>query len=388
MLWHPGEVLQLMKSATGILTVNLSAILANWRCVTSQLSKGSSAAAVIKANAYGLGAAQVGPVLYRAGCREFFVATIDEAVAARKYLHADAVIYVLGGLRVGTESLFLQHKISPVLHSTQDIRRWLAHVADIESPPECAVKINTGMTRLGLDVQEWTALVTARSELQQLSPALVMSHLACADEPGHALNREQLQQFQAVVATSRSLLPQARYSLANSSGIYLGKEWHFDLVRPGAALYGINPRPQEPSPLKPVVHLALPILQVRQLTGPVSIGYGATVKASAPTRLAVAAGGYADGLHRTIGGTGFGVIGRHQVPVIGRISMDATIFDVSAAGIAADEAKVIEVLNDELTVDSWAARTGALGYEVLTSLGYRYQRRYVKDGVLVESELC
>lgn len=377
-----------MKSATGILTVNLSAILANWRCVTSQLSKGSSAAAVIKANAYGLGAAQVGPVLYRAGCREFFVATIDEAVAARKYLHADAVIYVLGGLRVGTESLFLQHKISPVLHSTQDIRRWLAHVADIESPPECAVKINTGMTRLGLDVQEWTALVTARSELQQLSPALVMSHLACADEPGHALNREQLQQFQAVVATSRSLLPQARYSLANSSGIYLGKEWHFDLVRPGAALYGINPRPQEPSPLKPVVHLALPILQVRQLTGPVSIGYGATVKASAPTRLAVAAGGYADGLHRTIGGAGFGVIGRHQVPVIGRISMDATIFDVSAAGIAADEAKVIEVLNDELTVDSWAARTGALGYEVLTSLGYRYQRRYVKDGVLVESELC
>lgn len=388
MLWHPGEVLQLMKSATGILTVNLSAILANWRCVTSQLSKGSSAAAVIKANAYGLGAAQVGPVLYRAGCREFFVATIDEAVAARKYLHADAVIYVLGGLRVGTESLFLQHKISPVLHSTQDIRRWLAHVADIESPPECAVKINTGMTRLGLDVQEWTALVTARSELQQLSPALVMSHLACADEPGHALNREQLQQFQAVVATSRSLLPQARYSLANSSGIYLGKEWHFDLVRPGAALYGINPRPQEPSPLKPVVHLALPILQVRQLTGPVSIGYGATVKASAPTRLAVAAGGYADGLHRTIGGAGFGVIGRYQVPVIGRISMDATIFDVSAAGIAADEAKVIEVLNDELTVDSWAARTGALGYEVLTSLGYRYQRRYVKDGVLVESELC
>lgn len=377
-----------MKSATGILTVNLSAILANWRCVTSQLSKGSSAAAVIKANAYGLGAAQVGPVLYRAGCREFFVATIDEAVAARKYLHADAVIYVLGGLRVGTESLFLQHKISPVLHSTQDIRRWLAHVADIESPPECAVKINTGMTRLGLDVQEWTALVTARSELQQLSPALVMSHLACADEPGHALNREQLQQFQAVVATSRSLLPQARYSLANSSGIYLGKEWHFDLVRPGAALYGINPRPQEPSPLKPVVHLALPILQVRQLTGPVSIGYGATVKASAPTRLAVAAGGYADGLHRTIGGAGFGVIGRYQVPVIGRISMDATIFDVSAAGIAADEAKVIEVLNDELTVDSWAARTGALGYEVLTSLGYRYQRRYVKDGVLVESELC
>lgn len=377
-----------MKSATGILTVNLSAILANWRCVTSQLSKGSSAAAVIKANAYGLGAAQVGPVLYRAGCREFFVATLDEAVAARKYLKADAVIYVLGGLRVGTESLFLQHKISPVLHSTQDIRRWLAHVADIESPPECAVKINTGMTRLGLDVQEWTALVTARSELQQLSPALVMSHLACADEPGHALNREQLQQFQAVVATSRSLLPQARYSLANSSGIYLGKEWHFDLVRPGAALYGINPRPQEPSPLKPVVHLALPILQVRQLTGPVSIGYGATVNASAPTRLAVAAGGYADGLHRTIGGAGFGVIGRHQVPVIGRISMDATIFDVSAAGIAADEAKVIEVLNDELTVDSWAARTGALGYEVLTSLGYRYQRRYVKDGVLVESELC
>ena len=372
-----------MKSSTGILTIDLSAILANWRCINNQLGGHASAAAVIKANAYGLGAEQVGPMLYGAGCREFFVATFEEALAAREYLEPDARIYVLGGVRPGAERMFVQHALSPVLHTVEDIRRWLAIVKETTLPPPCAVKINTGMTRLGLEVQEWLAFLAAADDLQALSPALVMSHLACAEEPDHPLNHQQLHQFQTVVAATRPLLPAARFSLANSSGVYLGDAWHFDLVRPGAALYGINPQPSKPSPLKPVVHLALPVLQVRELTSNVSIGYGASAQASAPTRLAVAAGGYADGLHRTIGRAGFGMVDQHRVPVVGRISMDATIFDVSAANLE-DEDKMIEVLNNELTVDGWTERTGALGYDILTSLGYRYQRRYVKDGVLVE----
>lgn len=372
-----------MKSSTGILTIDLSAILANWRCINNQLGGHASAAAVIKANAYGLGAEKVGPMLYGAGCREFFVATFEEALATREYLEPDARIYVLGGVRRGAERMFVQHALSPVLHTVEDIRRWLAIVKETTLPPPCAVKINTGMTRLGLEVQEWLAFLTAADDLQALSPALVMSHLACAEEPDHPLNHQQLHQFQAVVAATRPLLPAARFSLANSSGVYLGDAWHFDLVRPGAALYGINPQPSKPSPLKPVVHLALPVLQVRELTSNVSIGYGASAQASAPTRLAVAAGGYADGLHRTIGRAGFGMLDQHRVPVVGRISMDATIFDVSAANLE-DEDKMIEVLNNELTVDGWTERTGALGYDILTSLGYRYQRRYVKDGVLVE----
>lgn len=372
-----------MKSSTGILTIDLSAILANWCCINNQLGGHASAAAVIKANAYGLGAEQVGPMLYGAGCREFFVATFEEALAAREYLEPDARIYVLGGVRPGAERMFVQHALSPVLHTAEDIRRWVAIVKETTLPPPCAVKINTGMTRLGLEVQEWLAFLTAADDLQALSPALVMSHLACAEEPDHPLNHQQLHQFQTVVAATRPLLPAARFSLANSSGVYLGDAWHFDLVRPGAALYGINPQPSKPSPLKPVVHLALPVLQVRELRSNVSIGYGASAQASAPTRLAVAAGGYADGLHRTIGRAGFGMIDQHRVPVVGRISMDATIFDVSAANLE-DEDKMIVVLNNELTVDGWTERTGALGYDILTSLGYRYQRRYVKDGVLVE----
>lgn len=372
-----------MKSSTGILTIDLSAILANWRCINNQLGGHASAAAVIKANAYGLGAEKVGPMLYGAGCREFFVATFEEALAARAYLEPDARIYVLGGVRPGAERMFVQHALSPVLHTAEDIRRWLVIVKETTLPPPCAVKINTGMTRLGLEVQEWLAFLAAADDLRLLSPALVMSHLACAEEPDHPLNHQQLHQFQTVVAATRPLLPAARFSLANSSGVYLGDAWHFDLVRPGAALYGINPQPSKPSPLKPVVHLALPVLQVRELTSNVSIGYGASAQASAPTRLAVAAGGYADGLHRTIGRAGFGMVDQHRVPVVGRISMDATIFDVSAANLEGED-KMIEVLNNELTVDGWTERTGALGYDILTSLGYRYQRRYVKDGVLVE----
>ncbi len=371
-----------MKSSTGILTIDLSAIEANWRTINNQLSGETSAAAVIKANAYGLGAAHVGPTLYQAGCREFFVATLEEAMAARQYLKPDARVYVLGGVRPGAELLFLRNHLSPVLFSLEDIRRWLAYTQEWDSSPPCAIKINTGMNRLGLDIQEWSALLASGEELQSLRPALIMSHLACADEPEHPLNNHQLAQFQALVNVSRQLLPEARFSLANSSGIYLGPAWHFDLVRPGAALYGVNPQPLEPSPVKPVVRLALPILQIRQLSEDASIGYGATVTVSPPARLAVVAGGYADGLHRTIGRQGFGMIGHHHVPVVGRISMDTTIFDVSTA--SADKDSVIHVLNNELTVDSWTALTGALGYDILTSLGSRYQRCYVKNGTTVE----
>lgn len=374
-----------MKSSTGILTIDLSAIQSNWRCINNQLSGKTSAAAVIKANAYGLGAAYVGPALYQAGCREFFVATLEEALAARQYLKPEAVVYVLGGVRSGAESLFLQNGLSPVLFTLEDIRRWLACTQKLDAPPACAIKINTGMTRLGLDILEWLSLLASEKELQSLHPALIMSHLACADEPEHPFNHKQLAHFQALADASRSLLPNTRFSLANSSGIFLGSQWHFDLVRPGAALYGVNPQPSKPSPLKPVVRLALPVLQERELSENADIGYGATAQASPSTRLAVVAGGYADGLHRIIGRQGFGMVDNHRVPVVGRISMDTTIFDVSALGMKRDPS-MIQVLNDELTVDSWTVLTGALGYDILTSLGYRYRRLYLKDGVSIEQE--
>jgi alanine racemase len=376
-----------MKSSTGILTINLSAIQANWQRINQQIHTGkTSVAGVIKANAYGLGAAQVGAALYQVGCREFFLATLEEALAARTYLPNDAVLYVLGGVRPGAESVFVRHRLVPVLFSMADLDRWRSVCATIKTSADCAIKINTGMTRLGLDMAEWFALLASPKGLDRLNPLLVMSHLACADEAHHSLNHEQLNYFQQIVETSKSVIPNARFSLANSSGIYLGDEWHFDLVRPGAALYGINPQPFQPSPVTSVVQLELPILQVRNLQNQANVGYGATFTANPSTRLAVAAGGYADGLHRTIGRQGVGMIDSFHVPVVGRISMDTTIFDISSVpeALFSGEMPMIQVLNEVSGVDAMTAHTGALGYEILTSLGNRYQRRYILNGRVVQ----
>jgi alanine racemase len=373
-----------MNPSTGVLTVDLVAVQENWRQVNLKLSGTTTAAAVIKANAYGLGASQVGPALYSIGCREFFVATLEEGLAAREYLPLDAVIYVLGGARPGIEEIFIQHSLRPVLFTLSDINRWQQVSAQQKTPACCAIKIDTGMTRLGLDEEEFLSLCQTPNSFDHLAVVLVMSHLACADEPEHPLNLEQLTRFQRLVIEAKKVLPSARFSLANSSGIFLGTEWHFDLVRPGAALYGINPQPSKISPLVPVVKLELPILQLRTIERSVSVGYGATAQLASPARVLVVAGGYADGLHRTIGRNGVGELEGQLLPVIGRISMDTTMFDASAlldtsslgSGLSVEGA-MLTVLNARLTVDYLMRHAQALGYEVLTSLGARYSRRYL-----------
>lgn len=367
-----------MNPSTGVLTIDLAAVQKNWRRVNQELGSGSSAAAVIKANAYGLGAEVVGPALYAVGCREFFVATLEEGIAARDYLSASAVIYVLGGARVGAEALFLQHRLVPVLFTLPDIQRWQRFCAAQDAPGVCAIKIDTGMTRLGLDISAFQQFCQSIKHFDYLQVALVMSHLACADEFMHPLNRQQLDTFQPLVDMARLVMPQVRFSLANSSGVFLGKDWHFDLVRPGAALYGINPTPEKDSPVSPVIDLRLPVLQARWLQQPVSLGYGATVTLGPPARILVAAGGYADGLHRTLGGQGVGEILGRRIPVVGRISMDTTLFDATELkDMILSENDMIEVCNKKLTVDYLAGQNQALGYEILTSLGSRYQRQYL-----------
>jgi alanine racemase len=206
-----------------------------------------------------------------------------------------------------------------------------------------------------------------------------MSHLACADEPWHPLNARQLRAFERAAIAIKQVFPAVRLSLANSSGIFLGGEWHFDLVRPGASLYGVNPQPEQTNPMRQVIHLQLPVLQLRSLSESTAIGYGATQTLSPPDCMAVVAGGYADGLHRTIGRQGEGMIDGVPVPVVGRISMDTTAFNLSELPQSPDsiEGLYIDVVNSQLTVDLLARRTGALGYEVLTSLGGRYRRQYL-----------
>lgn len=371
-----------MNPSTGVLTIDLGAVQENWRRINAQLHSPTTAAAVIKANAYGLGASQVGPALFAVGCREFFVATLEEAIAARSYLPRMAIIYVLGGVRAGAEELFIQHALIPVLFTFDDVARWRSFCAAQNLRGACVLKIDTGMTRLGLDAPTFMSLCQKPGGFEHINVTLVMSHLACADEIQHPLNMQQLNVFQEIVEEARRVLPGARFSLANSSGIFLGHEWHFDLVRPGASLYGINPRPETISPVTPVIRLQLPILQLRKIEQRVALGYGASIEMEPPAQVLVAAGGYADGLHRTIGRNGSGEFAGRLLPVIGRISMDTTLFDATLLeqGTLTDGA-MIEVCNSRLTVDYLTAQTGALGYEVLTSLGTRYQRRYLPPTV-------
>ncbi len=365
-----------MSTATGTLTIDLSALRANWDTLCSVLEQ--RPAAVIKADAYGLGAEPVGQTLYRAGCQEFFLATLEEALTARSFLPDDAVIYILGGVRPGEEEECINAGLIPVLYSRAAMDRWasVCRALDVASPS--VIKVDTGMTRMGLSQEDWRDCVAKPELLAGCHPVLVMSHLACADEPDHPMNREQQQRFVAVAQSARRLLPGIRCSLANSSGIFLGADWHFDLARPGASLYGFDPVADGEPAMEAVVKLDLPVLQVRELSHPASIGYGGETRLPAGRRLAVVAGGYADGLNRTIGREGgVGYLGNTRVPVVGRISMDTTIFDITeAAPPESPENTWITVLDHRLRVADVSRRIGALGYEVLTSLAGRYRRVY------------
>ena len=361
-----------------MLTIDLAAIQSNWLKLHS-ISAGAAVAGVIKANAYGLGADLVGNALYAVGCREFFFASIDEAVAARGFLPAAAIIYVLGGVRPGYEPVLIESRLIPVLTTSSAVNRWAKINSTLGSRSPSVIKVNTGMTRFGLDLREFEELCCDINLLHTLNPSLVMSHLACADEPMHSLNAHQLDRFSGCARLIKSLIPDIRLSLANSSGIFLGEEWHFDLLRPGAALYGIDPVPDALNPMSPVVHLSLPIVQVRTLDASAAIGYGSGVSLPEGARIAVVAGGYADGLHRTVGHQPEGYLNGVLVGAVGRMSMDSTIFDISALDLPVDHLleQEIEVINSSLSLAYLSKKNASLGYEILTSLGARYQRKYL-----------
>ncbi|OJX79309.1 alanine racemase [Magnetospirillum sp. 64-120] len=359
--------------ATGILTVDLDAIAANWRFLAAR-APGAEAAGVVKADGYGLGAIPVAKTLAAAGCKTFFVATIDEGIALRPHLGA-ARIFILGGPLPGTGADFTEHGLVPVLNSPDQVGLWSGFARSHGTPLPAALHLDTGMSRLGLDAHAVGLLAADKRHLDGIDTVLVMSHMACADEPGHAKNAEQLTAFNTL---SAQLAVNAPRSLAASSTIFLGSGYLFDLIRPGAALYGLNPVPGQPNPLRPVVRLSGRILQVRDVDTPQTVGYGATHRFASKGRVATVAFGYADGLFRSLGNRGFGVIGGVKVPVVGRISMDLTTFDVSAAPAdAVHPGAMIELIGPGHDADQLAEEAGTIGYEVLTSLGRRYLRDYV-----------
>ena len=356
-----------------MLTVDLGAIAENWRSLRDRVTPGECGA-VVKADAYGLGVGPVSMALYRAGCRRFFVATLDEGVELRRIVPADATIYVLNGpMGSATAGLLDRERLVPVLNSPNDIATWGDHARANGGRP-AVLSLDTGMSRLGLAPADARALANEPSALEGLTLEVVMSHLACAEDATHPMNERQAVLFDAL----RAGLPSAPASLANSGGIFLGPRYHYDLARPGAALYGVSRSTGAPEQMNQVIVLKAKILQVRVVDSDSAVGYGATCQVTRGTRLATVATGYADGYLRSLSNSGHGYIGDVRVPVAGRISMDLIVFDISGVPDGtAGPGDTIELIGPRHTVDDLADEADTIGYEILTSLGGRYRRDYI-----------
>jgi alanine racemase len=348
------------------LTVDLGAIVANWRLLQAKHPCG----AVVKADGYGLGAAPVAAALSAAGCRDFFVATPDEALALRATV-PDAALVVLGGLFAGAEADYAAHGLIPALGSLAEIDAWSALARRLARKLPAFLHFDTGMSRLGLDARECAILAQDHGRLAGIDVHTVMSHLISAEvreDPANAVQRDRF------VAYCEQL-PPARRSLANSSGIFLGGAFGFDLARPGSALFGVNPTPTETNPMRSVVRLSARVLAVREIPAGATVGYGGTWTAPRASRIATVGVGYADGWHRTRSNSGAAFFDGHPVPLVGRVSMDLTTFDVTDQP-AVRPGSWLELLGPHRSVDAAARDAGTIGYEVLTALGRRYHRDY------------
>ena len=362
------------RLAGAVLTVDLAALQANYRLISSRLTGGATASAVVKADAYGIGIGPAAKALWAAGARDFFVAHADEGVTLRGHL-TDARIHVLNGAHDGAEDAFLEHGLIPALNCLGDAARWRAFCAQAGKPLPCVLHVDTGMCRLGLDRREYARVVADPSLLDGLDIQIVMSHLASADEDSPQ-NAQQL----ALFRDARAHLPMGQASFANSSGVFLGPDYHFDLARPGVALYGVNPTPGSPNPMAQVVRLKAKILQVRDVDSAETVGYGATHRIAGPSRIATLPVGYADGYLRSLGNRATAYIGDYEAPLVGRVSMDLITIDVTAVPEAqCRPGMTVDLIGPRHTVDDLATQAGTIGYEILTSLGRRYHRVYA-DG--------
>jgi alanine racemase len=359
----------------GILTIDLDAIVANWRKL-EKTAVPAECAAVIKADAYGCGVAPVAQALSAAGCKTFFVATLDEARAARDALPS-AELYVLDGFFQNSGDTFAKLNCRPVIGDLNELAEWDVFCRRSGWSGGAAIHIDTGMNRLGLTLVEANGIVP-RINAGDHGITLVMSHLACAESLNHPLNAKQVATFREIA----SLYSGVPASLSNSSGIYLGPQFQFDMVRPGAALYGINPTPEADNPMQGVVDLKARIVQLRNVERGDSVGYGGTWTARRPTKLAIVSAGYADGYFRAAsandGTRGAEVIiAGKRCPVAGRISMDLMAIDITdLPDKTARRGHMVTLIGEGITVDELAHHFGTIGYEVLTSLGNRYARIY------------
>jgi alanine racemase len=370
-----------LASATGTITIDLAQIAANWKALAAKVAP-SRCAAVVKADAYGLGAERVIPALTQAGCETFFIATPDEAEIARR-LAPDAQIFALDGLAGGAATAFAHHGVTPVLSTFDDLSAWAALSRMRGEALPAAIHIDTGLNRLGLPVRDVRRLAADMSTLANVHLELVMSHLASADNPRDPKNRDQLLAFETLSA----LFPGVPRSLAASDGLMLGPAYHFDLVRPGYAIYGGQASQLAPAPVKPAVRVAARILAVADVAPGETVGYSATWRAKRPSRIATIAAGYADGVPRSASAPdgrpgGHVIIDGHLAPIVGRVSMDLITADVTDLPEGAVKPREFATLVGEgLTVEDAGFSAGTIGYEILTRLGPRFTRLYVEDAV-------
>ena len=366
------------NEAGGILTIDLGAIEANWKEL-GRRAMPSECAAVIKADGYGCGIGAVARTLAGAGCKTFFVADLAEARRVRE-VTPDATIYVLNGLLPGTAASYADVHARPVIGSLVELAEWDAFCAANQWHGGAALHVDTGMNRLGISPEEAAALAP-RIRAENHGISLLMSHLVCAEQPSHPLNAHQIQTFREVRLLYRGIPG----SLANSSGIFLGSGAHCDMVRPGAALFGVNPTPGHNNPMRPVVDLKAHVVQVRTVPKGETVGYYATWTAKHTTRIAVVAVGYADGYPRAASATDAApgaeaIVAGKRCPLAGRVSMDLLAIDITALpDHSVRRGDLVTLIGGDINVDALAAAAGTIGYEVLTSLGSRYHRVYRVD---------
>ncbi len=354
-----------MDALSPTVAIDLDALAANFDAVKAA-APAAECGAVVKCNAYGLGAAQVGKKLADAGCKTFFVTYAQEGVALRKALGSgrEAVIYVFNGPNEESLPAFRDFRLKPVLNGAEQARLWAGR-----SHEAAALHVDTGMNRLGAAQSE----IAAIAAIDGLKIDLFMSHLACASDPAHPMNDRQRQAFVAAASN----FPKARLSLSASGGAFLAREFHFDLVRAGIALYGASPFDRPHPRLKPVARLTAPVVQLREVNAGETVGYGATRAFSAPAKLATVALGYGDGFLRAAGNRGAAWLGGALCPIVGRVSMDLMVLDASGAREAVKIGDRAEFFGPNLAIEDAAATAGTIAYELLTDLGPRIARRYL-----------
>jgi alanine racemase len=368
-----GPKLAIDSGACGYLTIDLKALRRNYDKLSSIVAP-ARAAAVVKADAYGLGANQVSKALYGHGCRHFFVAHFIEALRLRPQLPRDVSIFVLNGLLPDNEIACAEGGIIPVINSLDQLRQWVEVARSLRRKLPAVLQFDTGMSRLGIPMEDRSAVAACLKTCSDIDILFIMSHLASADDGDSEQNADQLARMRRVAKD----FPGYDISFANSGGIFLGSDFHGVLARPGIALYGGAATGGVANPVEPVVRLDVAVVQTRTVPAGARVGYGGVHVTKAQARLATIAAGYADGLPRSLSDRGAVYYGGVRLPIVGRVSMDSTTIDISALPEdALSFGSLVEVLGDHQTLEDLARDAGLISYEILTSLGHRFHRQYV-----------